>query len=503
MNNKYDLIKKISVATAVTMRIAAVFLLISILKLGFIPEEVIFGLAIAMMAVCTVMLYLAFNKKTGSVLKSAQSVLCVLLSVCMLFGCSGISSTQRKLERMFESMSEISALNMQVYTLSDSGNENLADLVGKTMGIQNKYDVEHQEAAIRDINDQVLINGEIKTSEFDSIYDMVKALYDKQVDAILLTDDYANILAENEEFKDFGTKTKSVYTVTQEIVDKHVRDAVSSMANIPFVIAIARNDTFPYDNIKNNTGRTDVNILMTVNPLVKKILLVTITRDSYVPINGELDKMDRLTNSSSLGVDAWKNAIEYMMGVDINYFMRINFTAFTNLIDYFGGTISFYNPDEFECRNDLMDGKSPGYFHVDARDITLDSKHALAYARERYPFPDGDFTRNRHDAIILETLIKMISSKENLGRIDEFLAAVDGTFVTDVTMNDINQLVKMQLRDNAEWKFETYGVTGEVTMDHSYTGGAGQGSDRMYVVYPNQDMINTAREKIESLLAER
>ena len=469
-------------------------------SIKFMPNTIVY-LMIGMFVVfdlATMNILLGIKEKK---VKPFQRAFCVLLSMCLLFGCTSVIDIQKKFERIFEALPEVSTLNMQVYTLAESTDANISDLVEKTMGIQTKYDLEHQNTAMQDINNQVSKTGEIKTVEYKDIYELLDALYNKKVDAILLTDDYANALSQSEEFKDFNDKTKSIYTVTQEIVDEHIRDAVPSMANTPFVMAIARNDTFPYDNIKNNTGRTDVNILMTVNPLVKKILLVTITRDSYVPINGELDKMDRLTNSSTFGVDAWENAIEYMMGVDINYFMRINFTAFTNLIDYFGG-ISFYNPDAFQARKDLMDGKTPGYIYIESGDITLNSLEALAYARERYPFPDGDFTRNRHDAIVMETLIKMISSKENLENIDKFLSAVEGTFITDVTMDDIYKLVKMQLKDNAEWTIETYGVTGEVAMDHSYTGGAGQGSEMMYVVYPDQDMINTARGKIESLLAE-
>lgn len=471
-------------------------------NLGLLPQKYLNYILYGLAGINIVSILLALIKKAGNVGKMLQIALCTVLSGLMIYGCTIVPDYKGRLGRMFTSIPEVSTLNMHVYTLSDSTNEKLTQLVGKKLGVQIMSDTDHQNVALEDIQNRVKKKGQIDIREYEDIYSMVEALYNKEVDAILLTEQYAGIISENADFRDFYNKTKKIYTVTQEIVDENIRKSIPTITNTPFIIAIAGNDSFEYDFIKNNKGRTDVNLILTVNPLVKKILIVTVTRDAYLPINGEIDKMDRLTNASSLGVEAWKKAIEYGFGIKIDKYMRINFTAFINAVQCLGG-LDVDNPYYFQAKRryggkeagDGMVGFNEGLIHINGYE-------ALAYSRERKSLPMGDFDRNMHNAILMECIINKMTSKDVLSNIDSFLKNVEGTFVTDVTSDEIKMLIKMQLEDNVKWQIEKYRVYGDETYEHSYTAGAGQGAEQMIVAHLDENMVKTANEKITALLNE-
>ncbi len=380
---------------------------------------------------------------------------------------------------------------MNVYVLRDSLAEGIRDLINQNLGVQSVIDIDHQKVALEDINNQVKKKGQINIIEYDDIYSAAEALYNGECDAVLLTDIYADLLSDNADFTDFLDKTRVIYTVTQEIVDEHIQKAIPTITNTPFIVAIAGNDSFEYYNLNNNRGRTDVNIIAVVNPLVRKILLVTITRDAYVPINGELDKMDRLTNASVLGIDAWERAIEYVLGYDINYFVRVNFSSLINVVDAIGG-VDVNNPVYFNS----------GGYEFYKGNIHLYGEEALRYVRERHNLKNGELDRNRNQARVLKAIVKKCMSPSIINNFDGLLNAVKGTFITDFKMDDIYILVQLQLEDMKEWSIDTYGVIGYGMYAHSYTLGGGQGSETMYMRELDQSTVKTAKAKIQALLDE-
>ena len=503
-SKKKKLINKIALVVSIITLIASALFLLSVKHLGIIPDRYIIYGAVGLLLFNVLFGFIGISKHVNSFNKWLQTIICSLLSVLMLVVAVLIPGYKGRIEQVLTPIPETTTLNIHVYTLAESENETIADIVGKDLGIQETLDIEHQAVALEDINNEISKRGTINTVKYDDIYSAAEALYNNEVDAILLTDVYADVLSDNDDFNDFGEKTKIIYTVTQEVVEEHVRNAVPSITNTPFVVAIAGNDSSDYYYINNNRGRTDVNMLLVVNPLSKKILMVTITRDAYLPINGEMDKMDRLTNSSIFGVEVWKNTIKYLIDTDINYFVRVNFSSLVNIVNAIGG-IDINNPIRFQSRKHLVFENGYGVyrsFWYDKGDIHLDGNHALLYVRERYAFDDGDFTRNKNQARVLKAIINKLMSPAVLNYFDSLLSAVQGTFVTDFSMDEIYKLVQMQLDDMASWTFETCSVTGTVGWGTSYTVGAGQGSSQMYVVYVDENTVKEAQDKINRVLKE-
>lgn len=96
------------------------------------------------------------------------------------------------------------------------------------------------------------------------------------------------------------------------------------------------------------TSRSDVNIIMTVNPNTHKILLTTTPRDYYVTIPGiSGEQRDKLTHSGIYGVDASMATLEDIYGIDISYYARFNFTSLVKIVDALGG-VDVYSEYAFE-----------------------------------------------------------------------------------------------------------------------------------------------------------
>lgn len=240
--------------------------------------------------------------------------------------------------------------------------------------------------------------------KFDSVQALVKALYDNEVDAIILNKSYEANVTDIEEYQDFTTKTKRIYNTVYYTNDKTESLAVSNITTHPFTIEISGNDA--YGDLEEDS-RSDVNMLVTINPNTSTVLLTSIPRDYYIQYaceDGEcaVGKLDKLTHTGMSGVDTTRDTLSQLIGVDINYVCRINFDGAKNIVDALGGVDVNVDPglavDTFYTDSTLQ-GVTEGINH-------LDGARALAFARERYAYEDGDKQRVRNQQIVLEALVK-------------------------------------------------------------------------------------------------
>ena len=128
-------------------------------------------------------------------------------------------------------------------------------------------------------------------------------------------------------------------------------------------------------------------------------------------------------------------------------------------------------------------------------DNYLTGAQALLVARDRYSFSDGDNARGRNQMKIIKAVIQKLASGAIISNYADILASLQGMFVTDIGMNDISELVKMQLNDLASWNVQTYAVTGVNGEDRTYTGGHAS------VMYVDQGMVDYASELIDRVIA--
>ena len=202
--------------------------------------------------------------------------------------------------------------------------------------------------------------------------------------------------------------------------------------------------------------RSDVNKILTVNPVTKKIMLTSIPRDAYVPLH-RTGTMDKLTHTGIYGVDETLNTVHDWTGLDLNYYVKANFDACVDLVDAIGG-IDIDNPEEFTSA--ITEHLYPkGKIH-------LKGYGALYYARERKAFEGEDQLRVRNQLRVVKAILdKVLSSKTLLTSYGDIMDVLGKEIETNMPTEDIQALVKMQLSDMRKWKIESQRMSGEYEME--------------------------------------
>lgn len=504
---KQNRVKYAALIASAMLAAASVVFMLLIRSFSFLPSKYRIIVYVALGVINAVTLFVSILKTTSNKTKLINAAVCLLLSVAIFAGDIILPMYKGKVERLFADIPAEGKLNINVYVLADSGIEEISEMMGRTLGIQTAVDQEYQDYAINMVNRECTIKPVVPV-EYEDVYSMAEALYRGDIDAMLLNETYVELLADNDDFDDISTRTKAIYTCEQFVDNKFVSDGVESIATEPFIVLVGGNDTYSYNLIKNTTsaGRTDVNIAAVVNPVTKQILTITIPRDSYVPLFGDENKMDKLTHATVYSLDCWKEAINELLDCRVNYFVRINFASFINIVDAVGG-ITVNNPYYFKTtfRDWTEEGKWDFLnYEFPEGQIYLNGHHALAYVRERKYIKDGepigDQGRNKHQAIAMKALIDKVTSVSVITHIGDLLKAVDGTFATDITTEEIYSLINMQLTDMAGWDFKQYNLTGKMISATSYAMGKGKGPI-FDVTLLDEDRVNVARDLIDQMMA--
>ena len=364
---------------------------------------------------------------------------------------------------------------VSVYVLKDDPAETVADAKDYVFAITNQYDRERTDKAVSEINEE--IQGEIRTLEYDDILSMVDGLYNGSVKAMLLNAAYVDVIEAQEGYEDFSEKTKVLFDHEEEKVVSR-ESTTKDITKDTFVVYLSGSDT---RNLSLATSRSDVNILVVVNPTTKQVLLINTPRDYYVDTAASAGAKDKLTHCGVYGIDCSMATLGNLYEEDVDYYAQINFSGFKTLVDAVGG-ITIESEKAFRC--------SEGGYYISQGTNQLNGEVALSYVRERKSFADGDNARGRHQMQAIEAIIKQISSGTTvLTNYSQILDSMSGMFATDMSSGEISSLVKMQLSDGASWNVKSFAVSGQGGKATTYS----MPTKRSYVMYPDETQIAYAR----------
>ncbi|MGL5540076.1 MAG: LCP family protein [Erysipelotrichaceae bacterium] len=239
-------------------------------------------------------------------------------------------------------------------------------------------------------------------------------------------------------------------------------------------------DTFgPIDT----KGRSDVNIVLTINPVTKQVLLTSVPRDYYVPLSCGAGYLDKLTHAGLYGVDCSIDTLETLLDVDIDFYVRVNFTSVVDIVDKIGGIDA-----ESKYNFYTIDGQyfSQGINH-------MNGTQTLAFVRERKNLPNGDLDRGVHQMETIKALANKAPSM--LANYQSVLDIISKSFQTNMSQDQIAELVRMQLKDMASWNIVSQFPVGYGSMEPTYSGGA----QPLSVIIPDEASLQLVRDKIQSV----
>ncbi|MBP2623951.1 LCP family glycopolymer transferase CpsA [Streptococcus oricebi] len=308
-----------------------------------------------------------------------------------------------------------------------------------------------------------------------------QSLINGEAPAMILNSVFENVL--QTEHPDYAGKVKKIYSFKLTKQVETAKEKQAANADV-FNIYISGIDTY---GAITSVSRSDVNIIMTVNRKTKKVLLTTTPRDTYLPIaDGGANQGDKLTHAGIYGVDASVHTLENFYGIDINYYVRLNFSSFLKLIDLLGG-IDLQNDQEFTA----------GGQNFPLGQIHLNSEQALIFVRERYSLSGGDNDRGKNQEKVIAAVIKKLTSTDALKNYRAIISGLQDSVQTNMALETMMNLINGQLESGGSYKVESQALIGTGSNDlPSY---AMPGSN-LYMLQPDQASLASLKEAIQAVM---
>ena len=327
------------------------------------------------------------------------------------------------------------------------------------------------------------LNTKIAKYSWNSVTDdqsNMELLYSKGIDVLVLDNTVRDYLIEID--PQFEAKTKIIWTVEKSSVKEVIVKEVD-ISKKAFIVLLSGIDIAGPISLRS---RSDVNIIMVVNPTTNKILTVSIPRDTYTPLGCQTGALDKLTHSGMFGVNCTVKTIENLVGINVNYYLRVNFSSLTKIIDVVGN-IDVYSKYTFTTED--------GTYYKSGMN-SLNSAKALTFARARHQFESGDIQRGLNQQEVIKGLINKLTSTSTLTKINGIITATSKSIDTNMTTDDISKLVKKQLENNQPWEITTSNLAGVGDMQPTYS----MGDRLLYVMHPNAGSLAQIKKSIEEFM---
>ncbi|MFR3948487.1 MAG: LCP family protein [Ruminococcus sp.] len=472
-----------AVITIIVIMLSVVFMgLLAMTKMIPTIYMLIIGIVLAVIA-AIIWLLVWHTRYTGRFI--GGTVLAVIMIAILAFGGFYINKTRSAISNISGETTEVT--QMAVYVKSDDAADSVEATAGYTYGILSSLDRENTDGAVAHLNSQ--FGTEVQTKEYAGLTELADGILNGEVNAMLLNSGYLSVYEDMDGYTDFSTKIKEVGTVD---VESTIQSAEESTPVEPittanggkvYTIYLSGIDTRGEMTAKS---RSDVNIIATVNTDTHEILLVSTPRDYFVPLSISGGAPDKLTHAGIYGIDVCMDTLGMLYDIDINYYFRINFGGFVKVIDALGG-ITVNSDYDFDSKNIL------GY-HFNKGENYVNGEQALIFARERYAFQEGDRQRGKNQMEVIRGVVKKALSPEILTSYSSILSSLDGCFGTNITYEEIAQILQQQLTNGGDWTIVSYSVNGTGATEKPYSM-----SQKAYVMVPDYNTVDKAKSLMEKV----
>lgn len=472
-----------AVITIIVIMLSVVFMgLLAMTKMVPTIYMLIIGIVLAVIA-AIIWLLVWHTRYTGRFI--GGTVLAVIMIAILAFGGFYINKTRSAISNISGETTEVT--QMAVYVKSDDAADSVEATAGYTYGILSSLDRENTDGAVAHLNSE--FGTEVQTKEYAGLTELADGILNGEVNAMLLNSGYLSVYEDMDGYTDFSTKIKEVGTVD---VESTIQSAEESTPIEPittanggkvYTIYLSGIDTRGEMTAKS---RSDVNIIATVNTDTHEILLVSTPRDYFVPLSISGGAPDKLTHAGIYGIDVCMDTLGMLYDIDINYYFRINFGGFVKVINALGG-ITVNSDYDFDSKNIL------GY-HFNKGENYVNGEQALIFARERYAFQEGDRQRGKNQMEVIRGVVKKALSPEILTSYSSILSSLDGCFGTNITYEEIAQILQQQLTNGGDWTIVSYSVNGTGATEKPYSM-----SQKAYVMVPDYNTVDKAKSLMEKV----
>lgn len=477
--------KVLSILLSVVLVVSSFYLLYQVIRLNVLPSKFLFPLTIGVVVLDAIFILLLIYFSKNVVSKIICVVLTLLVCAASCFGGYYISKTKSALSNI-TNVAKHAKNTVSVIVKESSSIKNKSQLNGVSVG-SLRLNEQGSKKALKELSNEGIV---LNQTEYDSMTALLEAFYNGEVDSIIINESSRSQILDVEAYSNFDSNTRVVYQTSFEVKNNDSASAVSDITSKPFNVLISGSDT---RGGFDENGRSDVIMVATVNPKTHTILLTSVPRDFYVTtacdagdgcMQGALDK---ITHTGIHGTNTTKRTVEQLLGIEINYTFKVGFDTVTELVDVLGGVDVYVEPGYATTTSE---------FSVHEGVNHLNAQQALAFARERYSYTEGDRQRTKNQQQVLMGIVKEATKPSVITNYAAIMDTMANTFSTTMSNAEITDLIKYQLNNNPTWKMEQYMVdgTGDTLM-------CAELGDAASVMVPDQSTVKMAKDKINAVLA--
>ncbi len=450
-----------------------------IYKLGVLPTKYLTLIYVGIGLIYAILLAIVLPRNIKSKIKGVAAVFFVIFGLVSFFGIKYADKTIEFFGEITKELVQTEDYTLKVLETSDLTLETIKD---KKIGI---YKNDSFDDVVKNLKST--LKKTIEVVEYDDVVKMFDDLQEGTIDVVLINGTIENLL-ETDEFKAMDLKLKDIGTVavpvkgdTEEIVK------VVDVTNTPFNIYIAGGDA--YGSI-NKVMNTDVNMVVSVDVKNHKMLFTSIPRDYYVVLPSKgANAYDKLTHAGYYGINESIKAVENLLGIEINYYAKVNFSTIENIVDAIGGIDVNSKYSFCQYKSKTMCYKK-GWNH-------LTKDNVLPFARERKNLPGGDVTRVQNQQLVLDAIIKKISSSKTLvANYTDILSAISKSFSTNLDEKSLKKIVNSQLNNMTGWTIERQNLTGYDGMGSCYS----MPKYTLYIMKQDAKSVENNSKKIKAFI---
>ena len=340
---------------------------------------------------------------------------------------------------------DIERLKMSFVVLKESPLETMKDLEDVEVSIANQMDKENINKVLKKYKKER--KKDLNVEDAGDYLTLGQNLINGNTQAILLNENFRKMLDDTVGSFSDRTRVIKTYSINGNNKFKENKEVKKDQS---FNVYISGIDT--YGDL-STVSRSDVNLIVSVNPKKGKILITSIPRDTYVNIAGLGEYAnDKLTHAGLFGVETSIKTIEKLLDINIDYYAKVNFTTLTKLIDLLGG-IEVENPVSF----DTIDGK----YTFPQGKIEMDGDMALSFSRERYHLAEGDIDRGKNQARVMTGIIRKLLSTETLLNFNSIAEVALDSVNTNMPYDKMIEMANGQIEEAKDWKIKSQALKGE------------------------------------------
>lgn len=428
-------------AAYILMTLASLLLIYGILKISNV-ENIIRYLSCFLIFLVLIYTFLSCIKVTlrgKNALILVYSVLFILLFAGMGYIASIVNDFYGKISSFKKDTYKVSA---SLITLKNNSNTDIKNIKNEKIGI-----IKNNNEEFKTISDEIISKNNLSSNklvEFENINDAIKSLYNNEINYVVVSSDYVSLLSNVQGYNNIKDETYEIITNSKEFKKENTSDNLSS--DDPFTVLILGMDSTVSDISKVTSFNSDTLMLITFNPKTYNATILSIPRDTYVPISCQNNRESKITHSGWGGEKCVISTIENWTGININYYAKVNFTALVKLVDELKG-IEVNVPYSF-CEQDSQRRWDKNTVYVKKGLQNLTGEQALALSRNRHPNPDkcssewtnyysDDIVRGENQQLVLNALINKMTKNLDLNKMYKLLDIIGKNVDTNMSINEM------------------------------------------------------------------